>query len=824
MSKRIKDVAHTFLDVGSYAPLPTNWISLPSLLRLIGRIVSRLEISKQFALHSLVNSRIDDSTSSMLPTHLDRSELGANLLALFYGAQSATNKSFRDELNAKGTALLVNLDPLKIGEGEDNTLLSQQIIPVIDALQYLLRVLTLDSDGKPLPLGPSPAGTISTKIAGLRNAFSKDPLAAELFETFLLDARSLLSFSPLGVLSTIRYNFVSDDEIIRGPIQQIISLAPRETVEVVTEMVARTVREDEFEQGEESDRERTTENKVSNELTDIISNTITHSTNNSVGVNAGSAMGIVSASGDFNESNVETRSAQSTNKALREMTTKATDRLKRTYKLKIRNVRDITETNSSRRVITNPSDTNATNIAVHQALRKQTVVVQHLGNQLCWQCVVLHPGKYLKVGVLRKTYDDAVDLKSIAPIILPAPTSGTGSIGDAADGLAAHSGRTFNWDIDFNLPPEHSYDQPPNAGDPPNVKIISARVRHMARGNTVGTQHTFNLTILKAVSFSTATVAKAEGTKTQPAQMAGAAGAASQDTIVNNNGLKITVSGTYIYTGHNVDDNLRLELEVEYKYVSSLLAQSADVVQKLESLKQRYARAVQRKEGEASLAKRPTRDLREEERLEVTSRLLQENFSAGAGDAAEFEYMSSLFDFEKMFYALPELLVACNKESVDDGLGNLNEYLVTDKTSAEFGASLHWAKFQPDADRARNVFLNSAYAQVRLPIRNGKEEEAVSWMASNVEGRVFLTAEAEKSLEKKCKDYAARYSAGQLLTDSNGDKVDPGDVPVETKSLADADLAKALTTDKPTNVQIFPVLDKFDVYVPIEGYLYRTIV
>src|SRR5439155_15221107 len=58
----------------------------------------------------------------------------------------------------------------------------------------------------------------------------------------------------------------------------------------------------------------------------------------------------------------------------------------------------------------------------------------------------------------------------------------------------------------------------------------------------------------------------------------------------------------------------------------------------------------------------------------------------------------------------------------------LDNYYITDESDpARFGASLGWL-LQLDGDSMRNAFLNSPWVKAVIPIRPGKEMDALAWL------------------------------------------------------------------------------------------------
>jgi len=75
------------------------------------------------------------------------------------------------------------------------------------------------------------------------------------------------------------------------------------------------------------------------------------------------------------------------------------------------------------------------------------------------------------------------------------------------------------------------------------------------------------------------------------------------------------------------------------------------------------------------------------------------------------------------------------------GAGREENYLITEESEpAKLGSSLGWL-LQLDGDNLRNAFLNAPWVKAVMPIRLGREHEALQWlMESQVEGTDGLDA------------------------------------------------------------------------------------
>src|SRR5207248_10013853 len=81
-----------------------------------------------------------------------------------------------------------------------------------------------------------------------------------------------------------------------------------------------------------------------------------------------------------------------------------------------------------------------------------------------------------------------------------------------------------------------------------------------------------------------------------------------------------------------------------------------------------------------------------------------------------------------------------------------DNYFITDKSHyARMGSSLGWL-LQLDGDDMRNAFLNAPWVKAVIPIRPGKELEAINWLqqmhVEGTDGLDNLYEAPEKELQK----------------------------------------------------------------------------
>jgi hypothetical protein len=213
---------------------------------------------------------------------------------------------------------------------------------------------------------------------------------------------------------------------------------------------------------------------------------------------------------------------------------------------------------------------------------------------------------------------------------------------------------------------------------------------------------------------------------------------------------------------------------------------------------------------------RPASALRKEERYEVMNRMVSHIFRPkgtgvpGAPSPLEIELFHRYMDVDGIFiYSHPSWWVpryATNKT----GFGRPEYEITAESEPAPVGRSLGWA-MQIDGDDRRNEFLNSPWVRVCVPIKPGREREAIAWLADHVEGSLGYDPAQEplKSLLK---------SIETLRTNQKSVATTGPDYVTSTTTVVDSTTGAPAGPLKPENV--FPVIDEFDVTVPTDGFVY----
>jgi hypothetical protein len=264
-------------------------------------------------------------------------------------------------------------------------------------------------------------------------------------------------------------------------------------------------------------------------------------------------------------------------------------------------------------------------------------------------------------------------------------------------------------------------------------------------------------------------------------------------------------------------------LQVAYSYTwepsESVLAaweaQRAAAVAKIteELLTQQFERDKQLITEKSKVKSRPANDLRREERYEVMNRMVSYLFGRGDDPSEptplEIEYFHRYFDIDAIFTYTHPSWWKPRFASKTMGFEREAYEITAESEPAPLGSSLGWL-MQLDGDNRRNEFLNSPWARVCVPMRSGREREAIQWVAKHLEGEVGFDITRAPLSTLMAGIEAFRTREGKLgLTGADW-------VTVDATPGAPADPAK------PEGV--YPVVDEFDVTMPTDGFVYDELV
>jgi hypothetical protein len=234
----------------------------------------------------------------------------------------------------------------------------------------------------------------SPKSALLDLAQLQDPLLN--FGTNSYDA----ILSPIGIIHLYREYFFEFESFL-GPPCGHVWLSPGGTVELIEVSTRRTLTEKSLEQSLETVAKSETEVTTQDELADAVKeenrNNVKFGFTNTASYS--SPVFSDTATADFSLDNNKSNSRETTHKQMRQQSEKLSSEIKRNFKTTFKTSLEITDTASKRYVIQNTTD-KLVNYELRRKMRKVGVQVQDIGVSLCWHTFVDDPGHDLGVAKL----------------------------------------------------------------------------------------------------------------------------------------------------------------------------------------------------------------------------------------------------------------------------------------------------------------------------------------------------------------------------------------------------------------------------------------
>ena len=573
--------------------------------------------------------------------------------------------------------------------------------------------------------------------------------------------------SPVGLLHIYRQYFFELNSFL-GPASGHVWLSPGGTVELVEVNIRKTL----VERTTEVSQEITTKSELATTTQDELSDAVKqeNSENIKFGASASGGFNVLVAHGEasatFNLDTSRKTASETTHKQTRQQSEKLSSEIRRNYKTTFRTVTEVTDTSSRRYVLQNTTD-KLVNYELRRKMREVGVQLQHISTQLCWQYYVDNPGNYLAISNLVHVAKPEDAEPSQPPPDAPAPLAN----------------EEVNYNANFQFIVDTAKSKNPGHSNAPNTTYING-VSYDDFGNV-----TNEIVIVYEQSFAyKPPVGKqlqsvaAAGTPIQKIDPSKDAPNPFEFQILplsaqDQKDGKFTIRATHV--------NFRRQpyVPIAVKLIFAETDDNYKVRQQAYDQKQgEYTEAKARAQHEAfvkavreriklagDVKTRVYQDLREEERHVVFRRIL-EALTQDMGQTDKHitaELIRQLFDVDSMMYFVapdwwepnkkyyygqnfsqppstnePYTLGESDKLGWDGVKGqSLEKYLITeDSKPAPMGASLGWL-LQLDGDNLRNAFLNSAWVKAVLPIRPGKEKEALDWLRNHtVEGNKNLNA------------------------------------------------------------------------------------
>lgn len=573
--------------------------------------------------------------------------------------------------------------------------------------------------------------------------------------------------APVGFVHLFRQYFFDLGTFLGEPVEHVW-LAPGTTIELIEISTRKTVVERTLEEASEMTSKEEESSSVKDELSDAVKSENNASTKLGVTTTNTVKFGVYegTATGSFGIENSRKDAREATHKETREQTEKFASEIKRSYKSVFKTVTETTDTRSRRYVLQNPGP-DLVNYELRRKMRRVGVQLQDIGTRLCWQVFVDDPGQALGLAELVH-FAPSPDLSQLKEPDIPPPP--------------ANISKKVTLPIPFS--PILSYDDngPGSIYEWRYIETAATQYqgKHLGnRANTNDEDAQDNQVIMGPFSFKI-DPPQPNYQLTNDIRILGPQGA--KLAVVRGFPLNVAADGSFdlVMQQLNFGGERSIGLDVELVFEPTAAARADYEVKKKKALENFDAAKVQllkktlqedvrqRIVDANNIARRPSWDLRDEERTVVyrnlIRRLMQDSWNLPDSEGnrrlshVRSEMVRSIFDVDAMLYFVaPEWWMPRRhrtkhaydptaeiedtpiKLTDDDGVrwGDVEKrpdnYNITEKSNpARLGSSLGWL-LQLDGDNLRNAFLNAPWVKAVIPIRPGREAAALKWLRA-IEG------------------------------------------------------------------------------------------
>ncbi|GAA5025799.1 hypothetical protein ACFQRL_12540 [Microbacterium fluvii] len=600
-------------------------------------------------------------------------------------------------------------------------------------------------------------------LEGLFGIDTLDPQSAEQLRRVAL--------SPISVVHLFRQYFFELDSFLGTPVGHVW-LSPGSTVELIEVSTRRTLVERVEEFATETTIKSESERVEEDELSEAVK------TDNKQDVKFGASVtasyASITANSSFDFATTQQTAREETHKRMRRQTEKLSSEIRKNYKSTFRTVTETTDTSSKRYLLTN-SGTDLVNYELRRKMRQVAVQVQDVGTYLCWQTYVDRPGETLGVAELlhiaKPPELDGLHAPAEVPMLKEFPETRQVTIPFISinDSDADNEGEVYRDggevdDSEF----AGSYEQIQSDFDMEFVCSRSGYVLADVEFDGLG----------KPVTASRKGDISNAGDKAKFVLHLDSVDFQGQNSVQ----VQLTLHWAPAPGANTEAIEANKKAKAEFKAKEAAEYQKAYLQNARDRVKLTHA-----------ITSRPSEELREEERIVVYRKLIQELLTAGVPQPDDrtrhvvAELINSIFDVDKMLYFVapewwrPRLrrtkqqlgptpsgvaagaaggggaAATATIASLARGFGAVsafakpsplssstvgwggagdvgrdNYFITEDSRPARFGSSLGWL-LQLDGDNLRNAFLNAPWVKAVIPIRPGKEEAAINWL-TGVEG------------------------------------------------------------------------------------------
>jgi hypothetical protein len=608
-----------------------------------------------------------------------------------------------------------------------------------------------------------------------------------------------VALSPIAVVHLFRQYFFELDTFLGTPVSHVW-LSPGSTVELIEVHTRKTIVEKTLEQSLETITQAETTTTTQDEISEAVKQDNQQDIKFGASVQASYAS--IQATTSFDMTNSQKMAREVTHKQIRQKTEKLSSEIRKSFKSTFRTVTETTDSTSIKHTMGN-STKELLNYELRRKMRQVGVQVQDVGTFLCWQTYVDDPGRDLGVAKLvhiAKPADlDGLPHPEEIPALQPFQEEKTVTIPFISvannadnkdevyvDGVEVDNTEWFGDEEKIQADFE--------------MKFVCPRVDHTLT-------HVDFDAMGRPISASVGNTLPSDGSFVLHLDSADFQG---QNSVQ----VKLVLHWAPKQSANDAVAAKNAENLAAYKEAERAAHQKAYV----ETVKERVTLA-------SKIRTRDADELREEERIVVYRRLIQDMLLAGIempDDRTRHvtaELLDSIFDIDKLLYfvapewwrprlhrsgqqmqptpprprfdvanlATAETAVLHRGLAKRFGAAEVNSppspmsastvgwggthdaqrdnYLITeDSEPAKLGSSLGWL-LQLDGDNMRNAFLNAPWVKAVIPIRPGRERAAINWL-KGVEGMNGITDDViYHSSNPEEKDVNGQPLDGQPLID-----------------------------------------------------------
>jgi hypothetical protein len=202
--------------------------------------------------------------------------------------------------------------------------------------------------------------------------------------------------SPIGVVHLFRQYFFELDTFLGTP-ESHVWMSPGSSVELFEIHTRRTIVEKTLETALDILNTSETTTTTQDEISDAVKND--NSQDIKVGASVKGSYGSIEATSSFDYTNSQKQARETSHKRMRQQTDKISSQIRRNFKSTFKSVTEVSDVSSTRHVLANTTD-HLINYELRRKMRQVGVQVQDVGTFLCWQTYVDDPGRDLGLGSL----------------------------------------------------------------------------------------------------------------------------------------------------------------------------------------------------------------------------------------------------------------------------------------------------------------------------------------------------------------------------------------------------------------------------------------